>query len=107
MVRSGPPSSVRMMNRASDIPGAPPRWIEVVLVAGVWLLVMAVALIYRALDPAVFMRIHRSIIVRLDAIDAMHTSAGGDYAVQLRDGVRLKVARGRREELVERLRGGG
>ena len=42
------------------------------------------------LDPAVFFRVHRSIIVQLDRIEALLTSAGGDYAVRLRDGRRLK-----------------
>ncbi|HVK39011.1 MAG TPA: LytTR family DNA-binding domain-containing protein [Candidatus Kapabacteria bacterium] len=57
------------------------------------------------LDPAVFLRIHRSIIVRLELVDALSVSGGGDYSVRLRDGTRLKVARGKREELVRRLKG--
>lgn len=55
------------------------------------------------LDPARFFRIHRSIIVRLDLIDALLYSAGGDYAVRLKDGKRLKVSRNRCEELEQRL----
>jgi two-component system, LytTR family, response regulator len=55
------------------------------------------------LDPARFMRIHRSVIVRLDAIDMLHKGAGGDYEVQLRNGVRLRVSRSHREELEHRL----
>jgi len=57
------------------------------------------------LDPAVFMRVHRSVIVRLDRIDVMLRSAGGDYAVRLEDGTELSVSRSRREALEERLRG--
>lgn len=55
------------------------------------------------LDPAVFLRIHRSAIVRLDMIETLHRAAGGDYAVQLRNGVRLKVSRSRFEELEKRI----
>jgi two-component system, LytTR family, response regulator len=57
------------------------------------------------LDPEVFMRVHRSVIVRLDRIDVMLRSAGGDYAVRLKDGTELSVSRSRREALEERLGG--
>jgi len=55
------------------------------------------------LDPDAFMRVHRSIIVRLDEIDALLYNAGGDYAVRLKSGKRLSVSRSRREELEARL----
>lgn len=55
------------------------------------------------LDPNVFFRVHRSAIVCLDRIDALLYNAGGDYAVRLKDGKRLKVSRNRREELEQRL----
>jgi two-component system LytT family response regulator len=55
------------------------------------------------LDPAVFFRIHRSAIVRLDRIDTLLHAAGGDYAVRLKDGTELSVSRSRREELEERV----
>jgi len=55
------------------------------------------------LDPAVFLRVHRSVIVRLDRVDAMLRSPGGDYAVRLKDGTKLSVSRAKREELERRL----
>ena len=55
------------------------------------------------LDPKVFMRVHRSVIVRLDRIEAMLRSAGGDYAVRLKDGTELSVSRARRDALEARL----
>jgi len=55
------------------------------------------------LDPNVFLRVHRSVIVRLDRVDAMLRSPGGDYAVRLKDGTKLSVSRSRREELERRL----
>ena len=55
------------------------------------------------LDPARFLRIHRSIIVRLDTIDTLLRGGGGDYAVRLKNGVKLKVSRTRVEELERRM----
>ena len=55
------------------------------------------------LDPAVFMRIHRSVIVRLELVDLFLKGEGGDYEVQLKSGVRLRVSRTRREALEQRL----
>jgi two-component system LytT family response regulator len=55
------------------------------------------------LDPERFLRIHRSIIVRVDLVDTFHRGAGGDYEVQLKSGARLRVSRSRREELERRL----
>jgi len=49
------------------------------------------------------MRVHRSAIVRLDAVDVLHKGPGGDYEVQLKNGTRLRVSRARREELERRL----
>ena len=55
------------------------------------------------LDPALFMRVHRSVIVRLDRIATLRRASGGDYAVRLHDGTELSVSRSRREELERRL----
>ncbi|HXA19250.1 MAG TPA: LytTR family DNA-binding domain-containing protein [Thermoanaerobaculia bacterium] len=58
------------------------------------------------LDPALFFRLHRSAIVRLDRIDILLRASGGDYAVRLKDGTELPLSRNRREEL-ERVMGKG
>ena len=60
-------------------------------------------LLEERLDPAVFFRIHRSTIVRVDRIETLLRAGGGDYAVRLRGGTELKVSRGRVEELERRL----
>lgn len=57
------------------------------------------------LDPNRFMRVHRSVIVQLDRVDALLRAPGGDYEVQLKDETRLRVSRGRRDELARRLEG--
>ncbi len=51
------------------------------------------------LDPDAFFRIHRSAIVRLDRIDTLLRSSGGDYGVRLKSGIDLSVSRSRWEEL--------
>jgi two-component system LytT family response regulator len=55
------------------------------------------------LDPAIFFRIHRSAIVRLDRIDTLLRHPGGDYGVRLKNGTELSLSRGRREELEQKL----
>ena len=55
------------------------------------------------LDPSVFMRIHRSVIVRLDRVASIRRKGGGDYSVQLHDGTRLSLSRGRLDALRDRL----
>jgi two-component system LytT family response regulator len=57
------------------------------------------------LDPAVFIRIHRSTIVRLELIDTLLRHEGSEYEVQLKGGLRLRVGRSRLEELEQRLGG--
>jgi two-component system LytT family response regulator len=51
------------------------------------------------LDPRKFMRVHRSMIVRLELVEALHRGTGGDYEVQLKGGTRVRVSRSRREAL--------
>jgi two-component system LytT family response regulator len=55
------------------------------------------------LDPSRFFRIHRSAIVRIDRIESLLRSSGGDYAVRLKGGAELSVSRSRREELEEKI----
>ena len=55
------------------------------------------------LDPAKFVRIHRSVIVNLDRIKEMHPHFNGDYIVVLDDGRKLRLSRTRRENLEARL----
>ena len=63
----------------------------------------AIHTLEQRLDPDRFLRIHRSIIVRVDLIETFHRGAGGDYEVQLKGGARLRVSRSRRDELERRL----
>lgn len=58
------------------------------------------------LDPSEFARIHRSTIVRLDLIEAVHHRSGGDYAARLKTGEELDVSRSRHENLLAHLETG-
>ncbi len=58
----------------------------------------------RQLDPAGFVRIHRSTIVALDRIVELRPTSHGDFDVLLRDGTRLTLSRSWREH-VERALG--
>jgi len=51
------------------------------------------------LDPSIFLRVHRSGIVRLELVEVLHRTPSGDYQLQLRGGVRLPVSRSRHEAL--------
>ncbi|MGH7336526.1 MAG: LytR/AlgR family response regulator transcription factor, partial [Myxococcota bacterium] len=57
----------------------------------------------RLLDPAEFVRVHRSIIVRLDRIGELHREGDGGGTIVLRNGVRLRAARGRWDALTAAL----
>jgi two-component system LytT family response regulator len=58
------------------------------------------------LDPAKFIRIHRSTIVNLDRVREMHPHFNGEYMVILLDGTELKLSRSRREQLQQLLNSG-
>ena len=53
----------------------------------------------RQLDPKVFVRIHRSAIVRVAHVKELLPGAHGDYVVRLTDGTRLRLSRSYRERL--------
>jgi two-component system LytT family response regulator len=55
------------------------------------------------LDPAQFLRTHRSTIVNLDRIKELHPFFHGDYLIILEDGTELKLSRSRRRSLEDRL----
>ena len=55
------------------------------------------------LDPARFVRIHRSTIVNIDRIRELQPAFHGDYVVKLKDGTELTMSRSCREKLEEAL----
>lgn len=55
------------------------------------------------LDQAVFCRIHRSTIVKLDRVCGLKLNENGEYDVLLDDGTRLRLSRRYRKQLQSRL----
>ncbi len=55
------------------------------------------------LDPTMFVRIHRAVIVNIDRIRELQPWFAGDYIVILRDGRQLKLSRTYREHLQSRM----
>ena len=63
----------------------------------------ALSTLAESLDPTSFARIHRCTIVNLDRIRELLPLFKGDYAVRLHDSTELKLSRGFRVPLEERL----
>jgi two-component system, LytTR family, response regulator len=57
------------------------------------------------LDPAQFLRVHRSAVVRLDRVRELRATEGGESVAILVDGTEVPVSRRRRERLAALLRG--
>jgi two-component system LytT family response regulator len=55
------------------------------------------------LDPGKFCRIHRSAIANLERIREMTPTVSGDYVVRMASGLRLRLSRSYRAEVVRRL----
>lgn len=58
------------------------------------------------LDPAKFLRIHRSTIVNIERIRELQQHFNGEYIVVLHDGTEHKLSRSRREQLQTLLKSG-
>jgi len=67
-----------------------------------FMLRMTLAEMERRLDPAEFMRIHRSTIVNTSRIKEIKPDAHGDYDIVLTDGRTLKMSRSFRERVLGR-----
>lgn len=57
------------------------------------LLLVAMSTLEKSLDPAVFMRIHRSIIVNLKRVKELQPAMHGEYVLTLENGTRLQSGR--------------
>lgn len=100
---------VRVREKLIVVNAADIDWIEaadyyVTLHAGgkAHLLRETMAALEKRLDPARFVRVHRSAIVNIDRVREIHPLFRGDCALVLADGTRVKLSRARREEF-ERL----
>jgi two-component system LytT family response regulator len=64
-----------------------------------YLLHVAMNTLERSLDPEIFLRIHRSIIVNISRIKELQPGAHGEYVITLDSGVRLQSGRTYSEKL--------
>ena len=98
---------VRERNRVYTIPAEEVDWIEgarnyVRLHVGErsHLLRGPLTAIHAQLDPRLFARIHRSIIVNVDRVGEVQPWVGGDYVAVLTSGKKLRVSRNFRETIL-------
>jgi two-component system LytT family response regulator len=98
---------VREDERIRFVELADVRWIEAdgnhvrLHVAGASHLVrIGLAGLAERLDPAVFVRVHRSAIVKLAEIAEIQPWFGGDYVAILRDGQRVRISRTFRDRVL-------
>lgn len=64
----------------------------------------SLASLEQRLDPARFVRVHRSTLVNLAQVRGILPDPGGDASVVLRDGTRLPLSRRRRDQVAEAIR---
>jgi two-component system LytT family response regulator len=70
---------------------------------GAYLIREKIGTLEERLDPAVFVRIHRSYVVNLSHVRELRPWFSGDYAVVLHDGSELRLSRSYRERLGKRI----
>ena len=73
--------------------GAAENYVELHAGRSVHLLHVTMNTLEKSLDPDIFLRIHRSIMVKLDRVKDVQSGAHGEYFITLRDGTRLQSGR--------------
>ena len=58
-----------------------------------YLLRTTIAELAERLDPSEFVRVHRSALVRIDAVESLESCGGGQYRLHLREGIALRSGR--------------
>ncbi|MBX3561381.1 MAG: response regulator transcription factor [Sphingomonas sp.] len=71
-----------------------------------WLIHRTIAKLEQELDPAVFLRVHRSVIVRRDTVSALYRDDTGHWTARLSDGAEQRIGRSYVDE-VKRFAGRG
>jgi two-component system LytT family response regulator len=115
--RNPPPTlerfAVKSAGRVAFLKASEIDWIEAAdyysclhVGARTHLLRRSMAELDQELDQAVFCRIHRSTIVRLDRVRGLKLNESGEYDVLLEDGTKLRLSRRYRKQLQSRLSGG-
>jgi two-component system response regulator AlgR len=71
-----------------------------------WLIHRTIARLEEDLDPGLFMRVHRSVILRRDTITGLYRDEGGHWVARLSDGAEQRIGRSYSDE-VKKLAGRG
>jgi two-component system response regulator AlgR len=71
-----------------------------------WLIHRTIAKLEQDLDPALFIRVHRSVMLRRDTIVGLYRDEGGHWVARLSDGAEQRIGRSYSDE-VKRLAGRG
>ncbi|HRO88404.1 MAG TPA: LytTR family DNA-binding domain-containing protein [Chiayiivirga sp.] len=79
------------------------NYVEVVVPGRSLLLREPLTSLARRLDPAMFVRIHRSRVVRIDMIDQVESRGAGQYRLRLKNGTSLTSGRSFRAQLRDAL----
>jgi two-component system response regulator AlgR len=58
-----------------------------------WLIYRTIGRLEEELDPEMFIRVHRSVILRRDTISGLTRDNGGHWAARLRDGAEVRIGR--------------
>ena len=58
-----------------------------------WLIYRTIGKLEEELDPELFIRVHRSVILRRDTISGLTRDDGGHWAARLRDGGEIRIGR--------------
>lgn len=103
--------SVRRRGRIAIVPltsvsriDAADNYVTLQTAGGQFLVRETLSRIDAQLDPSVFLRVHRSTIVRIDCIAQLDSRGNGDYDVVLADGGRIPLGRSCRARVLRRLR---
>jgi two-component system LytT family response regulator len=73
--------------------GAAENYVEIHIGAATHLVHVTMNALEASLDPAMFIRIHRSIIVNISRIRELQSAMHGEFVVLLRNGIRLQSGR--------------
>jgi two-component system LytT family response regulator len=76
-----------------DVIVADDHYLSVSCGGRVYLIRGSLRALQKQLDPEMFMRVHRSTVVRIESIKAIRERGRGDYALELRDGSSIPISR--------------
>lgn len=93
--------TILVLTEDIDWIGGAGNYLELHVAKDVYLIRERLNQLEQRLNPEQFARIHRSTIVNIDRIKALHPMFNGDHLIILQNGARLNVSRSYHEKLLE------